>query len=304
MCTNPVPIPVGGCGRRPDRLGRAFFAQYSSQDGSMRFASTASVHGTRHPGRVLAALLLLMSVTTPAWAQRPGWHYFHSADLPPGAIGSGQALRGGPTPGYFQPVEVRAPEGVLISPAVNGQFLDPKPGSLLAGMLIGQVYRLRVSNIPDQETDEVFPTIEVVSRLHPPPGQAVRFPIPIQLTLEELKLAIGGRYVTRVIYLEDPATAIPLRDEADGQRYFEVQPRQDPLQVADELGRPMAILRMGSRVPDLARETTNLGFNYGQPPLLLFDKPIHVPRDSGLEPPPEDARPATAGRVYRRIPMR
>ena len=42
----------------------------------------------------------------------------------------------------------------------------------------------------------------------------------------------------------------------------------------------MAILRMGSRVPDPQRETTNLGYSYGNPPIMLFEKPATV-RASG-----------------------
>ena len=77
-------------------------------------------------------------------------------------------------------------------------------------MLIGKVYRFRVTGIKRNEGFEVFPTVEVINRMYPPKGQATRFPIPIQLTEEELALAISGRFVTRVIYLEDPRTALPL----------------------------------------------------------------------------------------------
>lgn len=244
-----------------------------------------------------SAALLCPALLT---AQQGVPHYFHSADLPPGVVGRGQALRGGPTPGYFQPVEIRGPKGVLISPAVNGAFQEGKSESVLAGMLIGGVYRFKVSRIPDRETEEVFPTVEVVSRLHPPPGQALRFPIPIELTLEELGLAAQGRYVTRVIYLEDPHRALPIRQEANApQPYFEAPAAQDALRLADELGRPMAILRMGSRVPDLTRETTNLGIDFGNPPILLFDKPAVISRNAGLEEPafgPRSTRVATPPR--------
>ncbi len=189
-------------------------------------------------------------------------------------------------PGYFQPVEVRGPQGTRISPAVNGEFAEGRSESVLAGLLIGPVYRFKVSRIPDHETDEIFPTVEVINRLHPPPGQALRFPIPIEITQEELEMAISGRFVVRVIYLEDPMRALPVKQQpGDAQRYFEAAPQQDALRLADELGRPMAILRMGSRVPDPQRETTNLGFNYGAPPLQLFEKPATVSRNAGLEEP-------------------
>jgi hypothetical protein len=113
--------------------------------------------------------------------------------MPPGAIGLRQQGRGGPLPGYFQPVEVSAPQGTLLSVVADGDFSAPQREKLLAGMLIGQVYRLKVSNLADREGLEIFPTVEVIDRLYPPPGQAARFPIPVVLTDEEIKMAMDGR---------------------------------------------------------------------------------------------------------------
>lgn len=271
----------------------------------MRLVSVLPAHWMRWLAWSGLVLALGWCGPAPAQAQPAPWHYFHAGNMPPGAIGSGQALRGGPTPGYFQPVEVRAPQGSRVSPAVNGEFTEGNSHQVLAGMLIGQVYRFKVSQIRGHETEEVFPTVEVVSRLHPPPGQALRFPIPIELTQEELEMAISGRFVTRVIYLEDPYRSLPLKQEpGETQRYFEVPPAHDALRVADELGRPMAILRMGSRVPDPQRETTNLGFHYGHPPILLFEKSATVPRTAGLEEPYAGPPRGQLAVPPRRIPTR
>jgi len=212
-------------------------------------------------------------------------HYLHAGAMPPGAIGSQQLLRGGPLPGYFQPVEVKAPQGAMISMAANGAFQQPEQGIVTAGMLIGAVYRLRVTNIPLQEGLEVFPTIEVVDRLYPPVGSEGRFPIPIQLTQEELELALAGKFVTRVIYLEDPLCALPVAEDPDRQSYFEAAAHDNPLEVADRLGRPMAILRMGGRLPDA--EGPDATFLYGSPPWIRFRQPAI---ERAAVPPP--ARPA------------
>jgi len=137
--------------------------------------------------RLSITLLAWLSLAVTASAQGP-WHYLNKADSPPGVIGLRQLDRGGPLGGYFQPVEVTAPRGALVSIVANGAFSEPKPGKLMAGMLIGQVYRPKVGNIRNHEGQEVFPTIEVIDRLYPPPGQAARFPIPIELTPEELNM--------------------------------------------------------------------------------------------------------------------
>ncbi len=131
-------------------------------------------------------------------------------------------------------------------------------------MLIGAVYRLRVTNIPQREGLEVFPTIEVVDRLYPPIGAEGRFPIPIELTREEIDLALAGKFVTRVIYLEDPLNASPVAEDPQEQTYFEAAVHDNPLEVADRLGRPMAILRLGGRVPE--ENGPDAAFLYGSPP--------------------------------------
>ncbi len=215
-------------------------------------------------------------------AQQPVIHYEHAGVLVPGAIGGQQLLRGGPLPGYFQPVEIQAPEGASVSLAVADQFTQPLKAPVKAGMLIGSVYRLKVTGIMRREGVEVFPTIEVIDRLYPPAGQEVRFPIPVEITLEDLYVAIEGHFVTRVVYLEDPKRAAPTASDLRHQSWFEVHPHDDPLAVADQLGRPMAILRIGARVPGNSDEPGG-EFMYHSPALLplsdqqvVADKPVVV----------------------------
>jgi hypothetical protein len=250
--------------------------------------------------QLILSLTAWLTLSATALAQGP-WHYQNKADAPPGAIGQRQLLRGGPLPGYFQPVQVSAPGGSLVSIAADGDYTEPQRDKLLAGMLIGQVYRLKIGAIPNHEGAEIFPTVEVIDRLYPPPGQAARFPIPIVLTQEELNFAIDGRYVLRVIYIEDPKAAPTLRNAPSEQSYYELAPGQDAMEAADRLGRPVAILRMGSRVPMPDEDQGR--FLFQQPPLLLFETPTAVARTTGLEQPleapPQLGRPS---RNFLRVP--
>jgi hypothetical protein len=85
------------------------------------------------------------------------------------------------------------------------------------------------------------------------------------------------------------------------QRYFEVRADEDPLKVADRLGRPMAIIRMGSRTPDY--DTTLGRFTFGTPPLRKLAKPPPLPdRKSGLEE-PALAPPGNPQRNVPRVPL-
>jgi hypothetical protein len=218
-------------------------------------------------------------------AAPPAVHYQHAGVMSPGAIGRGQLQRGGPLYGYVQPVEIRAPKGALISLAQDGQFDEGAASPRLAGMFISPVYRLKVTNIALHEGQEVFPTIEVIDRLYPPMGKETRFPIPIELTQEELEMALAGKFVTRVIYLEDTNTALP-HGEGGEQLWHEIRASDDALAEADKLGRPMAILRMGGRLP--GNEGPDQEFMFGSPPwtpLVPPIEPINPEAEAGLRVP-------------------
>jgi hypothetical protein len=134
-------------------------------------------------------------------------------------------------------------------------------------MQIGYVYRLHVTNIPNNDGVDIYPTIELIDRLYPPPGLALRFPIPIELTQDELELAAGGAFVTRVIYVEDPQHALPIARHAKGEQpWTEAPAGEDPLVTADRNGRPIAILRIGSRAPN-----AQVGGVSAAPPAVVFD---------------------------------
>jgi hypothetical protein len=256
--------------------------------------------GLRIGGRHLAPATIILGLLVSTVAAQPPVHYLQSAHEPPGRVAAVQWMRGGPVAGYMQPVEITAPEGALISLAHEGGFTTPQENQLHAALMVGHLYRLRVGNIPHAAETEIYPTIEMLNRLYPPPGQKLRFPLPIELTQEELEMAMSGLLVTRVIYLEDPLLAIPEAQDSRTQRVQPISPNSDPLYEADRRGRPMAILRMGSRVPDIDAETGQCLFP--TPPFVLYTPPA-LPEplppgaaDRGLE---QELEP----RDYPRLPL-
>jgi hypothetical protein len=203
--------------------------------------------------------------------------------MPPGAIGRQRLLRGGPLSGYCQPVEIRAPQGARIAPAASGAFAEAASDKLLAGLQIGPVYRFRITDIPGEPGVEVFPTVEMIDRTYPPAGQALKFPVPVELTRDELLMAAEGKFVTRVIYIEDPLLAIPIAEKTPSStRWIETAPGTDPLATAQGLGRPIAILRMGGRVPE---PTGDDAFMYCSPPMMVYDQPMQAPDSEVIQAP-------------------
>ncbi len=220
-------------------------------------------------GSLLLAVLIGLACGAKAPAAEKSAHWHHAGAMPPGAIGRQRLLRGTPLLGACQPVEIRAPQGARIAPAAGTTFLEGHVDRLMVGLTIGPVYRFRVTEIPEHPGVELFPTVELIDRLYPPPGQALRFPVPIELTQEELSLAAEGRFITRVIYLEDPDLAPAIARDGHEQPWVEARAGDDPLVMADSLGRPMAIVRLGGRTP----EGDEASFTYGAVQPIVFDQP-------------------------------
>ena len=204
-------------------------------------------------GALLSVLLLLAAASGARAQTQPNIHLRYDSAWSPGTIGQYQ-LRGDlRRAGIFNRWKSCARGGDGFD-GRRGAFTRPQPAPIKVGMQIGHAYRFQLTRVPLREGAEIFPTLEVIDRLHPPEGGKWRFPVPVQITMEEIDLALAGKYVTRVVYVEDPVNALAHHVDPRFQRYFEVRSDTDPLEVADQLGRPIAILRIGSRVAGRAAD--------------------------------------------------
>ena len=242
--------------------------------------------------RGLAAVLFavsLLGLPQPTLAQRDRpLHHRYDGSWAPGFIGQQQQRGDLRRIGYVQPVEIMLPDGAKVAMAEGGAFTAPQPAPLKVGLQLARVYRFQVSHIHLREGAEIFPTIEVIDRLHPPEGAKWRFPVPVQITRDEIDLALAGKFVTRVIYVENPTTALAHHVDRRTQPYFELRPDADPVRVADQLGRPIAILRIGSRLPEAHGPSDT--FLYGSPPWERFPGEVEVEQPFEIVPTPAPPR--------------
>ncbi len=215
-------------------------------------------------------------------AQKRWGHQLIGPNDPPGAIGRKQLLGNKHRRGYIQPVRLDVPKSNWIATSHAGEFADESIGHLQVGLQIGEVYRFKVTSATGDYI--VYPTVELIDRLYPPQGSEQKFPVPVELTESELRLAAAGNFVTRVIYLEDPGNALPYRQDAAGEQdFFEVFPDQDPVEAAFGMGRPVAILRMGSKAP--MREEDGTEFSFGNPNVEVFpNAPVPMTRSTSVAP--------------------
>jgi hypothetical protein len=202
-----------------------------------------------------------------------GKHRVLTDNAPPGYIAAARAADRGPVHGYIQPVSFHGPQGVAFSMPM-GETFGPTTEKFWAGLTVGGVYRFRVTGIPNHPGAELYPTIEMIDRTYPPPGLALRYPVQIDLDEEDLLAALDGQMVTRVVYLEDTDSAPPIAQDDVNRRPIDIAIYQDALEVADRMGRPLAIVRIGSMTPPHQPELM-AGFCFGYPVWY----PIHFPED-------------------------
>lgn len=190
-------------------------------------------------------------------------------------VGGFEPVNGPQIPPEVQVVRFSGPAGMTIE--VLGPPTEPSPvgdgdGLLTVGMRVGVGYRLRLSNLPNRPDGELFPVVEVVGHLHRPPDiDPGQFPIRVVFTQRDLDDVLNdGRLVTQIVYLEEPEQALPIDLPKDEIPIVTLDPAEEPLKVAQALGRVMAIVRLGGRAPlpgDLSNGSMlGMGMNMGMGP--------------------------------------
>ncbi len=202
-------------------------------------------------------LTSLCSLPTNAFAQttrperfigdRPLYQPLH-ARMPPGQAAYMKNFGERPQCPYYQAFQVRMPSEGKATVYHSGVQTIPLTGNTQAGLLVGHVYRLKLQDMPELPGLELYPTIEVLDRLHPPQGRETAYPVPVEFSLDELEAAAAGGLVTKVVYLEQPDLATP-QPQADRIPTATLHSRANVLAETDRVGRPLAIVRLGGRVP-------------------------------------------------------
>jgi uncharacterized repeat protein (TIGR01451 family) len=180
-----------------------------------------------------------------------------------------------PEPPVFQPVRLFAPggEGEVTFYGMNTGEALVSQGRGEAALIVGPVYRCKIAAMPDYPGVELYPSIELVDRLHPPAGQEGRFPIPVAFTPQEIDAAVDGQMVLKVVYVEQPDLAMPTAHD-EPLPTQELESSRNPLAEADLLGRPVAIVRLGGRMPDASGRDDMLMRSHG--PLGMVNPPDEV----------------------------
>lgn len=172
-------------------------------------------------------------------------------------------------------VRVVGPDGLQATfhPATPSARMFPAPVQF--GVRPGYICRFKLTGLPDEPTAALYPSLEVRGGLVMPGNlNAANFPATINFSRDDIRIALAGGMVTKVIYVENPDLAPPSQTSLDLPLEQQVLRGQDPLAEARARGRPLIVARLGSRTP-------------AQDELIAFDVPgtLWIPGDAGLPTP-------------------
>ena len=226
--------------------------------------------------KLLKAPLLLVASTTAAWicvsttaqAQISRDHQLLNSKMPPGIVSQRKLMGNARLVGHTQPVRIITPDGSRVSIVADGVTTKANHSRVTVGVQAGLLYRFRVDFVDVETPRTVYPSVEIVDRLYAPEGLENQFPVPVVITENDLAQASGGKMVTKVVYLERAESTVPRRPIETDQPWFDVTGAEDPLHVASNLGRPLAILRIGSRVPTAGELAGPSAFDSSRPVVL------------------------------------
>jgi len=170
---------------------------------------------------------------------------------------------GGPGPGVLAPAFVPGPGpmatsqlGFLGPEGMSIQWDVSQPGMFDSQPLVapgrynfpqGGIYRLKLSNVPGRPGVELYPTIEVAPALPRSDAFLAHNAIPVQFTEEDLDQVLSGNFVTKVIYLPDPAYQQLALAGVETLVSTRLDPGVDPIVEADRRGVILAIVRLGNK---------------------------------------------------------
>jgi hypothetical protein len=154
-------------------------------------------------------------------------------------------------------IDFNGPESLIIyyDAKVPGAF-DSEPLVCPATLEVaqGNVYRLKLSNIPGRPGRELYPTLEVAPTNPKTFAYLVSCSIPISFTDNDFDQALTGNLITKVIYLPNREfQSLATAGMAGAIVNTDLEPGVDPITEAQNRGSILAIIRMGNKDLRLTR---------------------------------------------------
>jgi hypothetical protein len=196
-------------------------------------------------------------------------NYMHSGSAAPGHAAAVAA------PATLQ-VTFRNPDGMQVryDATGNGGFdSEPLVAPARQNFPQGGLYRLKLTNIPNREGVELYPTVELAYANPRTGAYLAHNSVPVEFTEEDFDQVVTGNFVTKVIYLPDPEFQGPALAGIDTLVSTRLDPGIDPIVEADRRGSILAIIRLGDKDVEMSGASADSLASMMTPPIAGLPAP-------------------------------
>lgn len=168
----------------------------------------------------------------------------------------------GPAMTRTSQVRFAGPAGMAVGWQVPGGFADNQlvaPGRY--NFKQGATYRLKVSSIPGREGEVYYPTLQVYPAHPTTDAYLSNTSLPVQITDEDLNQVKTNNFVTKVVFLPEPQFQELAIAGVETLVSTSLLPGEDPVQLADQRGTIMAVIRIGNKDFEMPGAVSEGGIN-------------------------------------------
>ena len=173
-------------------------------------------------------------------------------------------------------VSFRNPDGMQVryDASGNGGFdSEPLVAPVRQNFPQGGLYRVKLTNIPNREGVELYPTVELAYANPRTGAYLAHNSVPVEFTEEDFDQVLTGNFVTKVIYLPDPEFQGPALAGIDTLVSTRLDPGVDPIVEADRRGSILAIIRLGDKDVEMSGAGTDSLASMMTPPIAGLPAP-------------------------------
>jgi len=111
----------------------------------------------------------------------------------------------------------------------------------------GNIYRLKLSNIPGHPGKELYPTLEIAPTAARTQAFLAHSSVPVEFNDNDFDQVFTGNFVTKVVYLPNPEFQGIAMSGVGTLVNTQLQPGVDPIVEASKRGSILAVIRMGNK---------------------------------------------------------
>ncbi len=118
----------------------------------------------------------------------------------------------------------------------------------------GQIYRLKLSNVPNCPGRELYPTLEIAPTFPRTQAFLEHNMVPIEFTDNDFDQVLSGNFITKVVYLPNPEFQGLATAGVGTLVNTQLEPGVDPIDEAQTRGSILAVIRIGNKDLSLSEQ--------------------------------------------------